>query len=606
MSSDPVVHQVASLNDIVEVISAYIPIKKSGRNLKACCPFHPEKTPSFMVNPERQIFHCFGCGAGGDVFSFVMKIENLNFPEALRKLADRVHMVLPERGNQKKSAQERSRKEQLLDICHLAAQYFKKNFEDPNIGREARAYMAQRGFEPQILESYGVGYATDSWQGLFSFLSGKKFPQDLLFRSGIISQGREGRAFDLFRKRVIFPILDSQGRVIAFGGRALNQVDMPKYLNSPETEIFQKRNELYGLAQAKRYVDPDQSRFLVVEGYLDLIRLVQCGFKNTVATLGTSLTSDHCRLLRRYVMEAVLVYDGDRAGESASIRGIDVFLEEGMNIKLLSLPAGSDPDDYLRESGADAFKKLLENAQDVFDFKLGHLLKRFDPKDTLGLVRITNELLEMLLKVKHSVLVDRYLKRMSGFLGIDESSIRKEFLKLQLKTQERQESKTAEISAVPPAGAASAVSYTYEWTVLGLAAKEAKYLIQMLRRLEANDFRDTEAKRIFEFMCAVRSQENPVPLSINDLFARLESEEKRSLLARLAFFDLSEEDSDKAFEDCIGHMLDRNRKHLMAELLSKIKQAEATGQGHQVSDYMKQYQELVAGKNRKITSRENS
>jgi len=592
MSNDPVVHQVASLNDIVEIISGYFPLKKAGRNFKACCPFHPEKTPSFMVNPDRQIFHCFGCGVGGDVFTFLMKIENLNFPEALEKLANRVHVILPKRSGDREGEKTKSRKEKLYEICQLAAQFYTKNFKEPKIGEIARKYMAGRGFDSQVIEQYGVGYATEGWQSLFDDLSKKGYSTDLLYASGLVTKNREGRPFDLFRKRVIFPILNSQGKVIAFGGRAISNQDIPKYLNSPETEIFKKRDELYGLYQAKKHVDSDKSQLFVVEGYLDLIRLVQSGFLNSVATLGTSLTQDHVRLLRRYVMEAVLVYDGDRAGESASIRGIDVFLEEGMNVKLLSLPSGLDPDDFLKQRGREAFLELASKAQDVFDFKLAHLLKRFNPKDTVGLVRITNEFLEMLLKIKNSVLVDRYLKKLGGILGIDESSLRREFLKLQSKSSPEKDRNQAvqgekDIPAVPLA---------HEWTLISLAIRDHKYLEILFKNLDAQDFKDLEAEKIFSLLGEYASKQPAERLTLSIVLSQVASQTTRSFLSHLAFFDISEEECDKAVEDCLTKMKRKNYEDELSSLLTKMKQAEVSGEEGKVFEYIRQYQALVAKK----------
>ncbi|MBI4972103.1 MAG: DNA primase [Candidatus Omnitrophica bacterium] len=592
MSNDPVVNQVAQLNDIVEIVSGYIPLKKAGRHFKACCPFHPEKTPSFMVNSERQIFHCFGCGAGGDVFSFVMKIENASFPEALQKLADRVHVILPKRGTDREGQEGKSRKEKLYEIAELAAQFYARNYNDPTIGAVARGYMGQRGFDSQVLEQYRVGYATDGWQSLTDYLSKKGYSQELLYASGLISKNRDGRPFDLFRKRVIFPILSAQGRVIAFGGRALSNADTPKYLNSPESEIFKKRDELYGLNQAKKHVDPDKSQFFVCEGYLDLIRLVQSGFLNSVATLGTALTVDHCRLMRRYVMEAVLVYDGDRAGESASIRGIDVFLEEGMNVKLLSLPAGLDPDDFLKEKGRGSFEGLLSKAQDIFEFKLAHLLKRFNPKDTVGLVRISNEFLEMLAKVKNSVLVDRYLKRLGGVLGIDENSLKKEFLKLQSKSSPDREKDWGKTRDIKNSSKPQAKFLTHEWTLISLAIRGKKFIDLLLKNLEAQDFQDQEAGAVFKYISGNRSG----TIALGELLEQVRSEAGRSLLSNLAFFDLSEEENEIAFEDCVFKMKNQSCADELSSLLSKMKQAEASGEEEKVSEYLRQYQTLVVKK----------
>lgn len=594
MSNDPVVNQVAQLNDIVEIISGYFPLKKAGRNFKACCPFHQEKTPSFMVSPDRQSFHCFGCSVGGDVYTFVMKMENMTFPEALNKLADRVHVTLPRLGGGRGGEKGESRKEKLYEICQLAAQFYVRNFQDAKVGALPRTYLQQRGFDAQVIESYRVGYATDGWQNLYDFLRQKGFTDDLLFRSGLVTRSEKGRPFDLFRKRVIFPIVNSQGKVVAFGGRVLDKEGTPKYLNSPESEIFQKRSELYGLFQAKKHINQDQSRLLMVEGYLDLIRLVQSGFPNSVATLGTSLTQEHCRLLRRYVMETVLVYDGDRAGESASLRGIDIFLEEGMNVKLLSLPSSLDPDDFLRQRGPEAFRRLLENALDVFEFKLTHLLKRFNPRESVGLVKITNEFLEMLLKVKNSVLTDRYLKRASGVLGIDERSLRTEFLKLQSK-QAGQE-KTGGDKKSTDASWQTPAYVSHEWTLLSLVPGREDLLKVLIRELQGDDFRDPEARKIFEFLCEYESRNEPRKLTLSSLVSRIQSDEIKSFLARLSFFELTEEENRKAFQDCMDKIRSENWEERLNQLVQKIKQAEASGEDEKVLEYVKQYQALVAKK----------
>src|SRR3989338_8439402 len=430
--NDQIVDQVQSLNDIVEVVSTYIPLKRAGRNFKANCPFHNEKTPSFIVNPDKQIFHCFGCGVGGDVFSFLMKYEQMNFPEALKRLAERAHVTLPE--SKPSSPREKSQLERLYQIYLAASEFYHANLKHPELGKQARAYLAKRSFGTQEIDMFCIGFSLSEWRTLYEFLSKKGFGEQELLRSGLILRSAQGSPYDLFRNRIMFPILNAQGKVIAFGGRVMGD-EMPKYLNSPETPVFRKRKEMYSLHLAKRAIGTSEEvrRILIVEGYLDCIRLYSNGFQNVVATLGTSLTQEHVQTLKRYADEAIVVFDGDKAGEQASLRGLDIFLEEGMGVRVLCLPKGFDPDDFIRSKGREAMTELLKQSQDVFDFKLQVLLARYNKSDSLGLLKITSEFLDTFAKIKSPVLVDRYLKKLAVTLGVEEGSLRSELNKLKLR-----------------------------------------------------------------------------------------------------------------------------------------------------------------------------
>ncbi len=592
MSLDPIVNQVASRNDIVEIISEYLPLKKAGRNFKACCPFHEERSASFVVNPERQIFHCFGCHAGGDVFSFVMKVENLNFPEALQKLANRVQMVLPDRkqGGGRIGGAPTGKKEKLYEIGRLSAEYYQNVYKDPQLGAQAQKYMLDRNYSPQVIDMYKVGYATDAWQGLYEFLRKKGYSDALLLDSGLIRKSEKGRLFDLFRKRVIFPILNTQGKVVAFGGRILGNDGNPKYLNSPETETFQKRSIFYGLDLAKKNLRTDKAQLIIVEGYLDVLSLTQYEFTNSIATLGTSLTKEHCYLLKRYVDEAILIYDGDKAGEAASLRGIDVLIEEGMNVKLLSLPSGKDPDDFLKEQGREAFQNLLNEAKDVFDYKLAYLLKVHDVNDATGLVKITNEFLELLSKVKNSVLVDRYLRRLSHEISVDEVSLRNEYKKFIAK-QKKSPNVTASVSKGSQNEKTSLVQH--EWQLLQLVTQYKEYKETLLSHLNELDFFDLEARKVFRFLKQKQMDEGG-NVSINEILPQIVDEKKKSYFVSLSFMDMSEEDVHKAFHDCLKKAQLSNYDIKLKDLMSKMKQAEANGNKVEASKYMKLYQTLLS------------
>lgn len=583
---DRIVEQVQSLNDIVEIISGFIPLRRAGRTFKALCPFHQEKTPSFIVNAERQIFHCFGCGAGGDVFSFLMKYENLTFPEALRQLAERAHVDLPQ---STAGREECSIAGKLFEINEEAFHYYRKNFENRDSGKLAREYMEKRGFEPAVLEEAGVGLALADWRGLFDHLSRKGFPEDLLLKSGLVLRAAQGNCYDLLRGRVTFPIRNVQGKVVAFGGRIMTQ-ELPKYINSPETEIFRKRREFYGLHLAKRFVSPENSRMFIVEGYLDQIRMALGGFRNTVATLGTALTEEHVRILKRYVGEAVLVYDGDKAGEAASLRGLEIFLQEGLLVKLLSLPAGKDPDQFIREDGAPAFEKLAGSAQDIFEFKLASLLKKYNRNDSLGLLRITSEFLETFAHVRNEVLLDQYISRLSVVLGVQAESIRRELGKLKAKLAPQFEKRAVE-DRQPETKNRSGAEHE-EFVLLGVLMTDPALIEKAGEALDPSEFTDEGARGVYAMLLEVsRSGEK---VSLVTLLKRIQDESLKSRFLESSFFDLDELSRLKAVDDCIRGIRQKNLKRNLSDLQLRIKEAESKGSEEQVLQYMKEYQELMA------------
>lgn len=584
---DQIVDRVQSLNDIVEVISASVPLKRSGKSFKALCPFHQEKTPSFIVNPEKQIFHCFGCGAGGDVFSFLMKHENLNFPEALRQLAERVHVSLPE------PSRERVRDSisgKLFEICEAAFQYYRGNLEDREAGRPAREYLENRGFSVKDLAEFGVGYAHPDWRGLFEHLAKKGFKEEHCLRSGLILRSSQGHCYDFLRSRVIFPIRNVQGKVVAFGGRVLTD-ELPKYINSPETEIFQKRKEFYGLHLAKRFIAAEYPRLYVVEGYLDQIRLYLGGFKNVVATLGTSLTEEHMRILKRYVTEVVLVYDGDKAGESASLRGLEILLRGGLSVKLLSLPDGMDPDQLLKEYGPEGFERLSKNEQDIFDFKLASLLKRYDKNDSLGLLKITSEFLETFAHIPNAVLLDRYVNRLSVILGVQEDSIRRELGKLKKKFEEPGLQENHSSQGESEGGFQVSAAEQSEFTLLSVLLSDPSLLEKVVGELTPEEFDHHGAREIYRILLSL--YQDGERISLSSLFNRIRDEELKTLVSKFSFFDLDVESRIKAVSDCLRRIKQKNYKKDLMDLQLRIKQAESTGHEDEVLRYLREYQTLM-------------
>ncbi len=581
---EKIVDEVQSLSDIVEVISNYIPLKRSGRTFKALCPFHQEKSPSFIVNAEKQIFHCFGCGVGGNVFSFLMKYENLNFPEALRNLAGRVNVTLPEPS--RKTPQEVSESEILYEIYRLAHEYYVENLKHPAKGERARQYLAKRGIDEEIWKSFGLGWSLPDWRGLYEFLSKKEIKEAALLRSGLVLRGREGSPYDVFRGRILFPIHNLQGRVIAFGGRGLGD-EMPKYLNSSESPIFRKRRELYGLHVTKRFLSPD-SRVLIVEGYFDFLRVFATGFQNVVATLGTALTEDHVRILKRFTTEAVVVYDGDPAGEAASLRGLEVFLEGEMSVKVAAIPAGKDPDTFIQDDGASEFKKVLEEALDFFDFKWKLLTRRHSPADAGGLVKISNDFLESFSKIKNPILLDRYVQRLAGMLRVSETSLRNKLAEIQKKVRGPRDSVSISTPTQSPK------LYPEEGTLVALLLEAPLLWLLGAEDLSVEDFYQPAAREAFQVIRQNCKAEKPAGYA--QMFNRLGDESVQSYVAAHSIGELSPQEREKAFSDCLKKIQRRGLDEKLTQLRRAIADAEGEGEKSKVTGLLEEYRTLLSQK----------
>ena len=364
ISSSEVKERIREAVDIVALVGEKVALRRAGRAWKGLCPFHAERTPSFTVTPDRQMWHCFGCGKGGDVFAWVMEIEKVAFPEAMRALADRAGIELPKTAHGPGDAA----RERLFQANALANDFFRASLDSP-AGAEARAYLAGRGFEPTALEKFGVGWAPAGWDGLVTTL-GKLVPAAVLEEAGLALRRGDGSRCDRFRNRIMFPVLTPGGKVAGFGARAIVAEDQPKYLNSPETAVYRKGSLLFALPQARAAIR-ERKQALIAEGYLDVMRLHGAGYPNAVATSGTALTYDQARLLARLEAEAVLVYDGDDAGVRAADRALDPLMRAGLAVRVLLLPPGEDPDSFLRKRGAPAFAELLAKAEDAAGFLAG-------------------------------------------------------------------------------------------------------------------------------------------------------------------------------------------------------------------------------------------
>ena len=409
--------EIKEKNDIVSVISEYTTLKRSGRGLTGLCPFHSEKTPSFNVNQAKQFFYCFGCGKGGDVISFIMKVENLDFIGAAKRLAQRAGIDWPE--YQPVSEEER-KKEQLYKLNKLAAAFFNQCLIKTENGEPARRYLSTRKIAPETCSAFGLGYAPAGWHHLTELLKQKQVALEEAEKIGLVGFGENG-FYDRFRERLIFPIMDLRGNIVGFGGRIFDN-SQPKYLNSPESVLFHKSNLLYGLYQAKETIRRKQ-QVIIVEGYLDVIQAHQAGFTQAIASLGTALTREHVKQIKRYATEAVLAYDADNAGRNATAKGIELLQEAGLEIKILDLPAGHDPDSLIREEGAAAFENLLQNRMNLVDYKINQVVGKYDVNNPEGKAGAVREVLPELASVDSTIAREAYIRRISREVGVSETAV---------------------------------------------------------------------------------------------------------------------------------------------------------------------------------------
>jgi DNA primase len=415
--SGSLIEEVRNYFDIVEVISSYIDLKKAGKNYLGLCPFHSEKTPSFTVTPDKQLFYCFGCQSGGNVFTFIMQIENLSFPEAVRFLADKANIKIDYREMSPAEQKRAHLHDTLLKINDLAQKYFQTMLLKKPEGKEALAQLTKRGLTLETITDFQLGYSPRNWEGLATELQEKGFDLDLAVRAGLLRGKGSRKYFDYFRGRIMFPIFDQQGRILGFGGRILGQGE-PKYLNSPESPLFNKSSILFCLYQALPHIRKEKEA-LVVEGYMDAITLHQHGFKTTVAPLGTSLTDKQIALLRGRVERITLIFDADESGEKAALRGLKLLKKEGCQVRVARLPAAMDPDDFIREYGGDRFKEeVLEGALPLIDYSIFSIKKKFDLKkkeDRLGYWKETRQILA---EIPEALEREEYLKKIAQEINV--------------------------------------------------------------------------------------------------------------------------------------------------------------------------------------------
>src|SRR5471030_1827340 len=427
--SPATLERIRAASDIVDVIGAYVPLKKAGANFTALCPFHKEKSPSFNVNPHKQIFHCFGCHKGGDVFTFVKDYENIGFVDAVRRLADRAKIPL-EFDNNPAEQLTRHLKDQLLDIHEKITQRWQNCLHNEAAGQMARDYLAKRGVSTDAIKLFRLGAAPELWDDTVNWAKGKNYPVELVAQAGLIIHKEEtGNYYDRFRGRLMFPICDEQGRVIGFSGRVLSGDEKTaKYVNSPETPIFTKSKIFFGLDKSKRAIFDAQSA-IVCEGQLDLIACFTAGVQNVVAPQGTAFTDQHARILKRYVDEVVLCFDSDEAGQNAAVRSLDHLLASGLAVRVAVVPAPHDPDSFIKNFGGEKFRELIQSASGFFDYYLNRLCATNEITTDKGRNIILRDMAEAVRKTDSAALVDKYAQKTALRLGVSPEAVRAEFKK---------------------------------------------------------------------------------------------------------------------------------------------------------------------------------
>lgn len=547
--SDDIIEEVRMKNDIVDVVSQYVKLTRKGSSYFGLCPFHNEKTPSFSVTPSKQMYYCFGCGAGGNVFNFVMEYENYSFGEALSHLADRAGVQLPRIEYSSEAREKAKQRETLLEINRQAAQYFYYQLRRES-GQIGYRYLTNRGLSDETIRKFGLGYSDKFSDDLYKFLKGKGYGDDQLRDSGLFNVDERHGMYDKFWNRVIFPIMDVNNRVIGFGGRVMGD-GKPKYLNSPETKIFDKSRNLYGLNAARTSRKP---YLILCEGYMDVISMHQSGFTNAVASLGTSLTSGHACLLKRYTQEVLLLYDSDEAGVKAALRAIPILREAGINSRVVDLKPHKDPDEFIKTEGAEAFQQRLDQARDSFMFRVSVSEKDFPMEEPQGQNRFFERCARLLLELSDELERNLYIEaivRQYHRYGISVEDLRKRVNTLAMKgtpIEQRQQPKTVEARQAQKkesaADKAQKLMLTWLVTYPGIFDTVEKYL-------SPGDFIVPLYHEVAEMLFEQHAQGDVNPARLLNSFTDSEEQREVASLFNATIHLETMEEQERAFSDTL-------------------------------------------------------
>ena len=555
--SDDIIEEVRMKNDIVDVVSQYVKLNRRGNTYFGLCPFHNEKTPSFSVTPSKQMYYCFGCGAGGNVYNFVMEYENYTFGEALQHLADRAGVQLPKIEYSREAKEKAEKRATLLEINKLAASYFYYQLRREN-GSQAYAYLINRGVSEDTIKKFGLGYSDKYSDDLYKFLKSKNYSDDLLRESGLFNVDERHGMYDKFWNRVIFPIMDVNNRVIGFGGRVMGD-GKPKYLNSPETKIFDKSRNLYGLNIART---TRKNYLILCEGYMDVISMHQAGFTNAVASLGTALTSGHASLLKRYTQEVLLLYDSDDAGVRAALRAIPILREAGITSRVVSLKPHKVPDEFIKALGGEEFEKRLERAMDSFMFRIHMAQKEFTMEEPQGQNRFFERCAQMLLELsdelERNLYIEAIVKDYRGY-GISVEDLRKRVNTLALKgtpAEQRVQPKTTGAQSKKRDSAsekAQKLMLTWLVTYPGIFDTVVRYI-------QPSDFVVPLYRQVAEMLYQQHEEGDVNPARLMNAFIDSEEQREVSSLFNATIHLETPEEQNRAFSDAVLRIRDESLK----------------------------------------------
>ena len=543
--SDEIIDEVRQTNDIVDIISQYVHLKRSGRNFFGLCPFHNEKSPSFSVSPDKQIFHCFGCGVGGNVFTFLTKIEGINFIEAVQTLAERSNIQLPTLENRGDSLKEEL-KAKVYKVNEFAANYYHENLYKPE-SKIAQEYIKKRKLTNETLKSFQIGFS-GKFNELYNALKKQGFEEREILESGLVNKNDNGKYIDRYRNRLMFPICDVRGRVIAFGGRVLDD-SKPKYINSPENVVYSKGRHLFGLNVAKKN---DVKKILIVEGYMDVISLHQRGVKNVVASLGTAMTQQQGWLLRKSSEQIILSFDSDEAGLSAKMRALDILQNMGCDIRILQMEGAKDPDEYIIKYGSARFQSLIEKALSVVEFKVKILKRNLDLNNTNDKIKFLNEIAKLISKIDNTIEKEVYIERIAKSYNISKEAIYAEVNKLSYATAKGQKilekSKPVISHKKVEKNKVSEAIVKKENTILSLLLIGDLNVFQIIKQnIKVEDFKDSLNQQIAKKLYEEFEKGNS---NINSILDNLEEEEQNRITMIMAD-DYEIKDVEKAIDDII-------------------------------------------------------
>lgn len=594
--SEELISEIIEKNDIVDVISQYMNLKKSGRNYVGLCPFHSEKTPSFNVSPDKQLFYCFGCGVGGNVSTFIQKIEKLNYPESLAFLAERAGIELKVAPNEKEKEKSR-RKKLLYKINREAARFFYNNLK---IQSPAIKYLKDRGLSIDTIRKFGLGYSLDSWDSLKKYLAAKGISPELVCSAGLlVKKNNSDDYYDRFRNRIMFPIIDLKGNVIAFGGRVMDD-SKPKYLNSPETEIYIKGNNIYGLNLVKNI--KDLKNIIVVEGYMDAISLHQYGVNNVVASLGTAFTENQARLLKRYANEIIIAYDSDAAGQAATLKGLAILEKEGCNVKVIRLPKGKDPDEFVRQEGLEAFNDLIEKSMSLIDYKIYNLKQNTDITNIEGRVRFIKQLASILIGLDSPAEIDAYIKKYSKEMQISEMAIYDELNKIKKRyTSGNSRNNILDRNSITNNGNKTiSGELVAEIKLLNICIQDKNRAENIFNQIKPDYFTSTINKKIAEII-NLKIKEGKM-ISAGEIIIHLENEEDVKKAAEILSIEMTDNDL-KLVDSYIDKLYQAHIQKRIEELTKKMNEYYEIGDKDKSNELFKEIMELQKKKNSVLEGR---